>query len=310
MQRIVITGGAGFIGSNLADYLAHRGDEIIVLDNFSTGTKRNLDHLSDHIEIIEEDIRSIDALREAFDGADHVLHHAALSSVSGSLEDPLETDMINVHGTLNVLVAARDAGVSRVVFASSASVYGNTGSRVNAESDPVHPTSPYAVSKVAGEHYCRVFTETYGLETVILRYFNVFGPRQDPESEYAAVIPKFVHTLIADRPVTIFGDGHQTRDFVYVGDIVRANALALYAPAEEVAGEIFNIATGVETSVAELADVLGRMLHTDREPKHGPERAGEVRFSRADISKARTHLGYEPEYGIRDGLGALLRTIY
>jgi UDP-glucose 4-epimerase len=301
MMKALVTGGAGFIGSHLVDGLLARGADVRVLDNLSTGHRANLAGVLGDVELVEGDIRSPAAVRRAVDGCDVVLHHAALPSVPRSVADPAGSHAVNATGTLNVLMAARDEGVRRVVYASSSSVYGADPTLPKHESARPLPLSPYAVAKLAGETYCASFLGVYGLEAVALRYFNVFGPRQDPASEYAAVIPKFMAALSAGRPPTIFGDGEQSRDFTYVDNIVEANLAALDAPGA--AGEVMNVACGQRTTLNELAHGLIDRFDLDVEPAYGPARPGEVRHSLADVEKASRLLGYEPRIDFAEGLG-------
>ena len=300
--RYLVTGGAGFIGSHIVERLARGGHNVRVIDNLSTGKKENLEPVLSKIEFIESDVRDLELLREAMDGIDYVLHQAAIPSVPRSVEDPLTTNSVNVEGTLNVVVAARDAGVKRLVYASSSSVYGDSPKLPKQEIMPPRPRSPYAVSKFSGELYCQVFHRVYGLETVCLRYFNVFGPRQDPNSQYSGVVAKFITSLLEAKALTIFGDGEQTRDFSYVENVVEANLLA--ARVNGVAGEVFNIACGNRLSVNELARLLAGIVGADPqlEPRYAAPRPGDVLHSQADISKARDFLGYEAEVHIREGL--------
>ncbi|MEW6328531.1 MAG: SDR family oxidoreductase [Candidatus Micrarchaeota archaeon] len=299
MKRVLITGGAGFIGSNIALELADRF-EVVVFDNLSTGDEANLADVMKKVEFISGDIREIGSVKKAVRGVDYVLHQAALPSVVRSVNDPSATSGVNVEGTLNVLLAARDEGVGRVVYASSSSVYGDQPAVLKNEKMKPNPLSPYAVSKLAAEHYCRVFYKIYGLETVALRYFNVFGPRQSPNSQYAAAIPKFISAMRkGERPV-IFGDGKQSRDFTYVGDVVRANLLALKA--RRAPGEVFNIACGRRTTLNALIEKINGLLGTEIKPRYEKPRAGDVLHSLADISKARRILGYAPRYALEDGL--------
>lgn len=301
MATYVVTGGAGFIGSNLVEALLERGDTVRVIDNLSTGRPVNLEPFLGRIEFHELDIfRDADELPRVFEGADFVLHQAALPSVVRSVESPLESNDSNVTGTLRVLLAARDAGVRRLVYASSSSAYGDTEVLPKREDMPTCPMSPYAVAKLAGEHYCRVFTGVYGLETVSLRYFNVFGPRQDPASLYAAVIPIFTRLMLEGRRPTIYGDGEQSRDFTYIGNVVQANLLACTAPGA--AGLAFNIGAGGRTSLLQLVGALNELLGTRIVPVHEPPRAGDVRHSEADISLARRVLGYQPAISFKEGL--------
>jgi nucleoside-diphosphate-sugar epimerase len=297
---VLVTGGSGFIGSNLVEELLDRGREVKVLDNFSTGRRENLAHLSGHIEQIEGDLRSYERVSHAVRNCEVVFHQGALPSVPRSVQDPMTTNEVNVVGTLNVLLAARDADVRRVVFASSSSIYGDLPGLPRVETLPVGPAAPYAVSKLAAEQYCQVASSVYGLETVALRYFNVFGRRQDPMSHYSAVIPRFITALQQGRPPVIYGTGEQSRDFTYISNIVTANFLAADAPGA--AGHVFNVANGESHSLNELAETLARIIGVDVEPEYAPRRAGDVAKSWADISKAREILGYEPAVGFEDGL--------
>jgi len=300
MAVYLVTGGAGFIGSNIAAELVKQGEEVRVLDNLSTGRRQNIAGLEDDIWFVEQDMTGLEAIRPAFEGVDYVLHQAALPSVPRSVEDPIATNQVNVNGTLNVLVAARDAGVERVVYASSSSVYGQNPDLPKHESMRPQPISPYAASKLAGETYAAAFYEVYGLETVSLRYFNVFGPHQDPASQYAAVIPIFVSQMLDGKPPMIFGDGEQSRDFSYVANVVHANLCA--AQAEGAAGQVFNIACGQRSTLNQLVEYLNEILGTDLEPEYTSERAGDVKHSLADISAAQEVLGYEPQIDFREGL--------
>ncbi|MGB9877834.1 MAG: SDR family oxidoreductase [bacterium] len=301
MLSFLVTGGAGFIGSNIVERLLQEGHKVRVLDNFSTGRRENLFHLLDKIELIEGDIRDLDACRKAVEGVDFVLHQAALPSVQRSIEDPLTTFQVNALGTLNILIASKERGVKRLVYASSSSVYGDNPELPKREDMQPLPLSPYAVSKLAGENLCRAFYKSYGLSVVSLRYFNVFGPRQDPKSPYSAVIPRFLTALLNGKSPIIYGDGEQTRDFTYVENVVEANILAVFK--EGIDGEVFNIACGKGTSVNQLFRLLRELIGAnDVEPTYAPPRVGEVRHSTADISKARVKLGYLPMIGIREGL--------
>lgn len=298
----LVTGGAGFIGSHIVERLVREGHKVRVIDNLSTGNKENIEPFLEEIEFIEGDIRDLELVREAMEGVDYVLHQAAVPSVPRSVKDPLTTNSANVEGTLNILIAARDAGVKRVVYASSSSAYGDAPTLPKHEEMTLEPRSPYAVSKLAGELYCQAFYHVYGLETVALRYFNVFGPQQDPESQYAAVVPKFIMALLSGEPPTIFGDGEQSRDFTYVENIVEANLLAAEAP--DVAGEVFNIACGERITVNELTRLLAEIAGANPElkPEYAPRRPGDVRHSLADISKAGRLLGYEGKVSASEGL--------
>ncbi len=294
-----MTGGAGFIGSNLVDALAAEGHAVRVLDDISTGYAENV---PDHAELIQGDIADEDVVRKAVDGVDTIFHHAAHRAVLRSVTDPLATDRVNVHGTVTLLKAAVDAGVRRVVSASSSSVYGGAEQLPTPETAPLMPRSPYAVTKLTGEHYCRVFTELYGLETVALRYFNIFGPRQRPDSAYAAVIPLFIEALIQNERPIVHGDGRQSRAFTYIDDAVAANLAAATAPAGTCAGKAYNIA-GVETvTLLDLLASLGRTLGVSPDPVFTERRPGDVRASAADISAARRDLGFHPAASFEDGL--------
>ncbi|MEN1678161.1 MAG: SDR family oxidoreductase [Planctomycetota bacterium] len=300
MTRSLVTGGAGFIGSHLVTALVERGDEVRVLDNLSTGTLGNLAHVDGKFEMVQGDLLDADAVAAAAEGVDLVFHQAALASVPRSVKDPLETHAACATGTVNVLNAARDAGVRRVVYAGSSSAYGNEPYSSKRETDLLSPLSPYAAAKLCGEMYCQAFHESYGLSTVVVRYFNVFGPRQDPNSEYSAVIPKFVVAMLAGKRPTVFGDGGQSRDFTYVENVVAGNLAA--AEAEGVSGRVFNVACGAQKTVLDLIGSINRVLGTEIEPKFAEPRAGDVRESLADISEARQCLGYEPTIGFDEGL--------
>jgi UDP-N-acetylglucosamine/UDP-N-acetyl-alpha-D-glucosaminouronate 4-epimerase len=296
--KALVTGGAGFIGSNLARALLHRGDEVGVLDNFSTGHRENLE--AGGANLVEGDLRSYERVAIAVRDAEVVFHQGALPSVPRSIQDPLTSTAVNVEGTLNVLLAARDAGVRRVVFASSSSVYGNAPGMPRTESQAPAPLAPYAVSKLAAEQYCIVAHRVYGVETVALRYFNVFGERQDPLSGYAAVIPRFIRLMLDGTRPTIFGDGETSRDFTHVQNIVEANLAAADEPAA--AGRVMNVAVGSSHTLNELAATLRDLLGIDLEPQYGDPRPGDVPESLADISLARELIGYEPTVGFEEGL--------
>ena len=300
MTNYLVTGGAGFIGSHIATALVERNDRVRILDNLSTGTRSNLAHLGDKVELIEGDLLDKAALRQAIDGIDVVYHQAALASVPRSVEKPLETNSACVTGTLSVLDAARRAGVRRVVYAGSSSAYGNQPFMSKRESDLPMPLSPYAAAKLAGENYCRAFTATYGLETVVIRYFNVFGPRQDPASEYSAVIPLFVTAMLAGNRPTVFGDGRQSRDFTFIDNVVTGNLAAAEAP--DAVGKVLNVACGQQFSLLDLIASINRVLGTAIEPVFAEPRAGDVRESLADISAAREVLGYSPLVDFDEGL--------
>ncbi len=306
-MKYLVTGGAGFIGSNIVDRLVSAGEEVRVLDDFSTGKRENIEHNLDKIEFIEGSITDFEVVKEAVEGIDYVLHQAALPSVPRSVADPITSNRANIDGTLNVLVAARDAGVKRVVFAASSSAYGDTPRLPKSEDMPPNPLSPYALTKLAGEQYCTIFYKIYGLETVSLRYFNVFGPRQDPSSQYAAVVPKFIEKMLAGEKPIIYGDGHQTRDFTYVSNNVEANLLACTAP--NVGGEVINIACGESYSLLELVNCINKILGTSIEPIFEPERPGDVKHSLADITKAEKLLGFKPLVGFEEGLKAVINTM-
>ncbi|MFO0870494.1 MAG: SDR family oxidoreductase [Pirellulales bacterium] len=302
MRKVLVTGGAGFIGSHVVDALVARGDAVRVLDNLSTGKRDNLsEHLAaGRVELIEGDIRDAAAVARAVQGIELVYHEAALASVPRSVEAPLESHHACATGTLTVLDQARRAGVRRVVYAASSSCYGDQPQTSKRESDPVVPLSPYAAAKLAGEMYCQAFYHTYGLETVGLRYFNVFGPRQDPQGAYAAVIPRFITAILAGAPITVFGDGMQSRDFTYVSNVVDGNLLA--GEASGVAGQMINLANGRSDSLLQLITTLEALLSTRANVRHEPARAGDVRDSLADIYLARRLLKYEPRVDLEEGL--------
>ena len=297
-SRVLVTGGAGFIGCNLVRALVARGDAVRVLDNFSTGNRANL--VSD-VEVIEGELRSYERVHAAVRGTELVFHLGALGSVPRSVQDPLTSSAVNVEGTLNVLLAARDEGVRRVVFSSSSSIYGSRDDLpVNEEMAP-DPISPYGVAKLAAERYCVSFTRVYhAFETVVLRYFNVFGPRQSPFSQYAAMVPLFITAISRGEPVTVFGDGEQVRDFTYVGNVVDATLRA--ADAADVSGRIMNVAAGSPASVNTVAESIGRILGQDVRKEYEPPRPGDIRDSWADVSAARELLGWEPSIGLEEGL--------
>ena len=299
-MKVLVTGGAGFIGSNLVRALLERGDDVRVLDNFSTGSRGNLSGLDSDVEVVEGELRSYERVHNATRKVEVVFHLGALGSVPRSVQDPLTSSAVNVEGTLNVLLAARDEGIRRVVAASSSSVYGNSDELPRVETQNPDPISPYGVSKLAAERYCVSFSRVYGLETVALRYFNVFGPNQDPTSQYAAVVPRFVTAIADGRPVPIYGDGEQQRDFTFVWNVVAANLLA--AEADGVSGSIVNVATGRATSVNELADTIASILGLPVERELHPARTGDIRDSWADVTRARELLGWEARVGLGDGL--------
>jgi UDP-glucose 4-epimerase len=300
MAKVLVTGGAGFIGSHIAEALVNRGHQVRVLDNLSTGHLSNMADFRDRIEFIHGDLLDVPTVLRAVEGVQYVFHQAALASVPRSVERPLDTHAACVTGTLNLLDAARRAGVQRLVYAASSSAYGDQPFSSKREGDLPAPISPYGAAKLAGEYYCQAFTATYGFQTVCLRYFNVFGPRQDPNSPYSAVIPLFITAMLSGRQPVIYGDGRQSRDFTYVANVVEANLLAAEAPG--VAGRVFNIANGRSTDLLTLLNVLNRLLGMNVQPQHAPPRPGDVRESMADITLARKMLGYEPKVGFEEGL--------
>jgi nucleoside-diphosphate-sugar epimerase len=304
-MHYLVTGGGGFIGSHIVEELLRRGQRVRVLDNFSTGKRENLlfPGIADarqNLEVLEGDICDAARVRTAMEGIDYVLHEAALPSVPRSIADPISTNEVNVRGTLNVLLAARDVGVKRLVFASSSSVYGNSVVSPKHEELPTNPLSPYAVSKLAGERYCVAFHLAYKLPTACIRYFNVFGPRQDPNSQYSAVIPRFITALLKGTPPTIYGDGLQSRDFTYVSNVVHANLLA--CTCESAVGRVMNVACDDEHSLLQLHEELSRIIGAKEGPKFEPARTGDVKHSRAAIDLARRLLGYSPVVGWEEGL--------
>lgn len=300
MSIYLVTGGAGFIGSHIVRYLTSAGQKVRALDNFSTGSRSNIADIPGSLEVIEGDIRDWDVVRKAIGGVDYVLHLAAQISVPASVDDPATTDEINSRGCLNVLMAARDADVKRFVLSSSCAVYGDNTAFPLKESYAPAPMSPYAVTKLAGEYYCANFHSLYGLPTVALRYFNVFGPGQRPDSQYAAVIPKFCDAVATERAPTVFGDGEQTRDFVYVGNVVQANLLACRSDAA--VGKVVNIGSGTRTSLNQLLQTLARIAGKEISANYASPRQGDIRHSVGDISLARELLGYKCSVGLEDGL--------
>ncbi len=300
MPTCLVTGGAGFIGSHIVRALVQRGDRVRVLDNLSTGHRSNLSEVLNQIEFIEADLVDYSAVASAVREVDYVFHQGALASVPRSVERPLDTHAACVTGTLNLLDASRRAGVKRLVYAASSSAYGDQRYSSKRETDLPAPISPYGAAKLAAEYYCQAFTATYGFETVCIRYFNVFGPRQDPDSPYSAVIPLFVTAMLAGNRPTIHGDGTQSRDFTFVANVVHGNLLAAEAP--RAAGRVFNVAMGRSTTLLDLIGTLNELLGTEIEPIHGPPREGDIHDSLADISEARRLLGYEPQVDFLEGL--------
>jgi nucleoside-diphosphate-sugar epimerase len=299
MAQYLVTGGAGFIGSHLTEELVRRGHRVRVADSLVTGRRSNLDHVPD-IEFLEGDLAELDVARQAVKDVDFVLHQAAIPSVPRSVSDPITSNRANVDGTLNVLVAARDARVRRLVFAGSSSAYGDTPTLPKHEGMPNTPLSPYALQKVVGEQYLQMFTKLYGLETVSTRYFNVFGPRQDPSSPYSGVISVFATALLDGRSPTIFGDGEQTRDFTYIANVV--DGVLRACEADDASGQVINVATGGRVSLNTLFETMRRLIGADVQPRYAEPRAGDVRDSQADITKARRILGYEPSVSFEEGL--------
>lgn len=308
-MHYLVTGGAGFIGSNIVKELLDRNEQVTILDNFSTGRRENLQPFKkcSNLTIVEGDLRSFHIVRHAVKGVDYILHQGALPSVPRSINDPITSNDVNVLGTLNILEAAKDAGVKRVVYASSSSVYGNSEVLPKKETMPINPLSPYAISKYTAERYCQVYYQLYGLETVCLRYFNVFGPNQDPSSQYSAVIPKFITKIVKGEQPTIYGDGLQSRDFTFVGNNVQANINA--CTAEGVAGNVFNIACGARYTLLDLVFEINAVLGTAIEPKFDTNRAGDVKHSMADISKACSQLNYKVSHDFRTGLSLTIEHI-
>ena len=306
MHKVVVSGGAGFIGSHLAEELVRRGYRVLIIDDLSTGKLENIKDLlkENSVEFVQGSITDLPLLQNLFKDAKYVFHQAALARVPRSIEDPLTANEVNVKGTLNVLLAARDNGVRKVIYASSSSVYGDTPTLPQKEDMPPNPLSPYALTKLAGEYYCNIFRQIYGLSTVSLRYFNVYGPRQDPHSQYATVIPAFIGRISQNLPPVIYGDGEQSRDFTYIEDVVRANILA----AENDAEGVYNIGNGKNTTINQLADIILKLMQKDLQPIHDKPRPGDPRHTLADISKAED-FGYEPKWTLEDGLKRVIRAM-
>jgi len=309
-MKYLVTGGAGFIGSNLVKKLLEMNEDVCILDNFATGKRENILPLIDnpHLTVIEGDLRSFHIVRTAVKGVDYILHQGALPSVPRSINDPITTNDVNILGTLNILEAAKEFGIKRVVCASSSSIYGNSETLPKVETMPVNPMSPYALTKYAQERYCQIYYNLYGLETVALRYFNVFGPNQDPTSQYSAVIPKFIKLMIEDKEPVIYGDGTQSRDFTYVDNVVYANLLACNA--EKAAGEVINVACGESYMLLELVKMINEILGKNIEPKFDPERPGDVKHSWAGIDKAKELLSYEVKVDFKEGLKRTIEFYY
>lgn len=299
-EGCLVTGGAGFIGSSLVRGLLKEGKTVRVIDNLSTGSIANLEDILDQVEYIDGDIRDLSAIQKASESIKYIFHQAAVPSVPRSIENPVDSNQSNIDGTLNVLLAARDQRVKRVIYAGSSSVYGDTPDLPKKEDMKPRPLSPYAVTKLTGEYYCQVFSDVYGLETVTTRYFNVFGPRQNPESQYAAVIPKFIDAFLRGNPPTVFGDGEQTRDFTFVDNVVHANILC--SKAKKTSGEVINIATSSRISLNELISILRKITDRDIDPVYADPRKGDVRHSLADISRAQKLIGYKPIVDLKQGL--------
>ena len=302
MSGYLVTGGAGFIGSHIAEALVRRGDRVTILDNLSTGSRSNFAEFADGVEFIEGDVSDTAAVERALEGVEYVFHQAALASVPRSVERPLDTHAACVTGTAVLLDASRRMGVRRVVFAGSSSAYGDQPHASKRETDLPAPLSPYAAAKLAAEMYCSAFYHTYGLETITIRYFNVFGPRQDPDSPYSAVIPLFITAILSGRSPTVYGDGRQSRDFTFVENVVHGNLLAMGCDSTEALGTCINVANGQSTTLLTLIDALAELLGTKVEPVFAPARVGDVRESLADITRARELLAYEPIVSFRDGL--------
>jgi nucleoside-diphosphate-sugar epimerase len=300
VAHYLVTGGAGFIGSHMVEEVVRRGDSVRILDNLSTGKAANLSAVRDKVDLREADIRDLDSIRPLFEGVDYVIHLAALASVARSMEDPVETTQVNLGGTLHVLLAARDAKVKRVVMAATAAAYGNDPALPRLETQTPQPLSPYAVTKLASEYYGQIFNDNFGLEVVSLRFFNIFGPRQDPQSPYTGVLSKFIVAYLSGATPVIFGDGEQSRDFTYVANVVDASLRACRAP--RAAGKVINVGTGKSATLNQTITILNGIFAKQAKPQYGPPRAGDVKHSTADISLARAALGYEPLVPFEDGL--------
>jgi nucleoside-diphosphate-sugar epimerase len=308
MSRVLVTGGAGFIGSHLVDRLVADGHVVTVLDNLATGLESNLTGVKDKIRFVNGDIRDLETVRACVAEQEIIFHQAALGSVPRSIADPITSNAVNVNGTLNLLTVAKDSGVKRFLYASSSSVYGDTPTLPKVETMPTKPQSPYALTKLAAEEYCRIFYQVYGLETVVLRYFNVFGPRQRPDSQYAAVIPKFITAILNDQSPVINGDGKHSRDFTYVENNINANILAAFAPADKVSGKVFNIACDQQFTLLELVAAINQLLVKDVKPMFNSIRPGDVQHSRAAIGAAREGFGYQPVIQFMQGLDLAIKT--
>jgi UDP-glucose 4-epimerase len=300
----LVTGGAGFIGSHIVEELLQRGESVRVLDDLSSGRKENLASVQDVVDFQERDIRDLDAIRPLFEGVDYVIHLAAVPSVARSIEDPISTTLVNLNGTLHVLLAARDAQAKRVVMGTTAAVYGDDPSMRRVETQTPQPLSPYALTKLAGEHYGLIFHRIFDLEFVALRYFNIFGPRQNPQSPYTGVLSKFIVAYLRGQRPTVFGDGEQSRDFTFVTNVVDATLRACLAPTA--AGKVINVGTGKGSTLNQILALLNQILGVPVTPQYAPPRAGDVRHSTADISLARTTLGYEPRVSLEDGLRRMI----
>lgn len=305
MSIFLVTGGAGFIGSNIVDELVLRGHKVKVVDNFMTGKRENLNGVIEKIELIEGDIRDLDLMKKAMNGVEYVIHQAAFRSVPKSIDNPTLTNDINVAGTLNVLIAAKEAGVKKLVYASSSSAYGETDKFPETETDLPNPVSPYAVSKLTGEYYCNTFSATFGLPTASLRYFNVFGPRQNPESKYSTVVPLFIYRMQKGLSPLVDGDGKQSRDFTYIDNVVNANISAALTDTGT-SGQVFNVACGETHSVLDLVDNLNELMNKNIKPEFGPPRPGDVKRTEANIDKIKKTLKFEPKVGFSEGLGRTL----